>query len=168
MDKGSFGHASGPNLVEVVQSIVDKTTPKNKAIQAISILKDTITAERELGVAYGADNPDDVLKHIKRATILATVLTLFKHEIASMGTPRDGDFYHYDNSGTQSLLLGALPTIQQMSEQLRDFQTRLNALPQFQGQPLFIDEVVNELFPPLADFALPTVRKRNNNTWKID
>ena len=172
LDEGSSGHASGPNLVDVVDSIVDKNTPKKKAIEAISILSKSIsTAQSELGQALIGDrNPDDVLKHIKRATILATVLTLFKHEIANqMGTPQAGDFYHYDNSGTSNpLLLGALPTIQQMSEQLRDFQTRLNALPQFRGQPLFIDEVVNELFPHLAVFAVPTVRKRNANTWKFD
>ena len=52
-----------------------------------------------------------------------------------------------------------------MSEQLRDFQTRLNTLPQFQDQPPFIDEVVDELiqkhFPELADFAVavPAIRK---------
>ena len=176
LDKGSSGHASGPNLVEVVQSIVKESTSKKKAIQAISILSKSIsTAERELGQALIGDrNPDDVLKHIKKATILATVLTLFKDQIASMGTRQAGDFYHYDNYDTQSLLLNALPIIKQMSEQLRDFQTRLNTLPQFQDQPPFIDEVVDELiqkhFPELADFAVavPAIRKRNYNTWKFD
>jgi DNA repair exonuclease SbcCD ATPase subunit len=174
LDEGSSGHASGPNLVEVVNSIVKESTSKKKAIQAISILSKSIsTAERELGQALIGDrNPDDVLKHIKKATILATVLTLFKHEIANqMGTPRDGDFYHYANSDTQSLLLRALPILQQISEQLRDFQTRLNDLPQFQGQPPFIDEVVDELIHGNFDwngvFAVPTVTKRNSNTWKF-
>ena len=105
LDKGSSGHASGPNLVEVVQSIVKESTSKKKAIQAISILSKSISNSRKgAGQALIGDrNPDDVLKHIKKATILATVLTLFKDQIASMGTRQAGDFYHYDNYDTQSL-----------------------------------------------------------------